>query len=178
MFSYWFRFLFNIFYCFIFTTKLKIQEAVERWSIVLPDQIDLNFHMNNSQFYLALELARTEFWIRTGLFENIRKQGCTTMLAGQSLQFRRQLNLFQVYTTTCQITYVDEKWIYIEQEIWSKGLFIARGIARMGIVDKKTQKLTNPKDLLQPLTNNQSIFSKSNEKVDSFIQHDTQLKEK
>lgn len=178
MLSYWFRLIFNFFYCYYFGAKLKIQEAVERWSIVLPDQIDMNFHMNNSHFYNSLELARVEFLVRTGLFTLLNKEGCTTMLAGQSLQFRRQLNLFQVFTTTCQVSYVDEKWVYIEQEMWSKGLFVARGISRIGIVDKKTQKLVNPQTLLKPLSTNESLFSKSNQKIETFISHDDHLKEK
>lgn len=177
MFSYWLRWIVTVIWA-LCGKAISIEEKSSRRAWVLFDQLDLNFHMNNAQFYQSLENARIDFVIRCGLFSKLNSLNITSMLGGSTFQFRRQLNLFQVYDTTAEIEFLDEKWIYFKQEMWCEGNFVGRGIARIGLVSKKTGKLVNPLEILIQLYKKvPEKWTKPNVLVDTFISHDNLLKQ-
>lgn len=178
MISYWIRWIINVVWA-LWSKPISIAEKTVRKSFVFLDQLDMNLHMNNAQFFTALEYSRTEFWIRAGLFAILQKKNLKTMLGGSSFQFRRQLHLFQTFETTCEVEQVDDRWVFIKQEFWSNGNFVGRGIARMAFVDGKTNKLVSAIPVIEELYGKKldERFIKKSKLIDSFIEHDNELKE-
>jgi acyl-CoA thioesterase FadM len=178
MLSYWIRWIINVLWS-LMSESVSIQEKTTRWSFVNVDQLDLNFHLNNAQYFSALEFSRTDFWLRTGLFSLLRKGNLKTMLGGSTFQFRRELRLFQAYTTTCEIEYIEDRWIFFRQEFWADGKFIGRGLCRIGFVDGKTGKLISAIPIIEKLNGGKldEKFTKTSKLVKTFIDHDNAIKE-
>lgn len=73
--------------------------------------IDFYLHMNNSYYFTAMESARIDYLIRTGLIDTLfnSKQRYAANLGGTSYQFRRDLSPFSMYTVKTRLSCVDDK---------------------------------------------------------------------
>ncbi|KAG2393073.1 hypothetical protein C9374_009650 [Naegleria lovaniensis] len=105
---------------------------------VLPYDLDMNFHLNNAQYFSFMEHARFDMILQHGnVFNRCRKAGFGWVVAGVSFQFRRSAKLFEKVKIVTRVACADEKWLYVEQNLYVKDKFIGRGIVRMCTVDKK-----------------------------------------
>lgn len=112
-----------------------LEETVLRFR-VWPNDLDLNFHMNNGRYLTLLDLGRLDLLMRDGALRHVLKQKWYPVLASCHVRFRRPLNLFQKFEIRTRIVTWDEKWIYLEQRIlrngelalqaYLKGVFMAR----------------------------------------------------
>lgn len=82
--------------------------------VVLPGDIDFQFHMNNSVYNLESEFCRAEWHIRTRFVEHCRSQKWRVSNGGVSFQFLRELRLFEIYRTRTRLIAFDKKWIGLE----------------------------------------------------------------
>jgi acyl-CoA thioesterase FadM len=114
------RFLFVI-----FTSPFKSRIGILDESVlslrVWPNDIDLNFHMNNGRYLSLMDLGRMDLLGRLGfLGEGFRRQWFP-MIGEARIRFRRQLRTFERFTLRTRILCWDEKWFYIEHIIEKVG---------------------------------------------------------
>jgi acyl-CoA thioesterase FadM len=129
-----------------------------------PFAIDFNMHKNNATYFHDMELARWNWTIRSGLHSVFQKQKWLPILGGISFRFRRSLHLFEPYETRVQVIAMDEKWLYVEHSMYTKGnLFVGKGVGRVCAVDGKTKKMIPARVVLE-----KAGYSPS--KVDSLIE--------
>ena len=83
--------------------------------VVLPNDVDLNMHMNNARYLSLMDLGRVDLIVRTGLGRFFVHDKWQAILGAANIRFRRALKPFQSYELVTQIVAVDEKWAYIEQ---------------------------------------------------------------
>lgn len=137
--------------------KLALDETLERTFRVLPNDIDVNFHMNNGRYATVADLMIVEFFARTGFLKVLLKQKWRPMIGGTIITYRKQLHIGQKYRLRYRWTGSDDHWNYMSFEFltmdgklcatgYSKGAAIAqdglvhsdRSFAALGVVRENT----------------------------------------
>jgi len=101
---------------------------------VLPNDLDLNGHMNNGRYLTIMDLGRMDFVLRIGLAGYIIKNKYIPVLSSAQMRYRLPLLPFQKYTLTTQIMCWDEKWVYMEHRFIIKGGKKDGAVAAIGLV--------------------------------------------
>jgi acyl-CoA thioesterase FadM len=126
--------------------KVDLLAAVDSKLIVLPNDLDFNFHLNNGRYLTLMDVGRFDLTVRTGLARIMFKEGWYPVLGGAAIQFRRSLSLFQRFTIRTRVVYWDSKWIYLEQNFLVDESVYASAAVRA--VFRKAGKTLNTNDLI------------------------------
>lgn len=86
---------------------------------VLPNDLDLNKHVNNGRYGTFMDLGRMDLIVRTGLLELMRKRGWFPVVADMHLRFLRPLRLWQRFELETRLLGWDERWFYFQQQFIS-----------------------------------------------------------
>lgn len=97
---------------------------------VLPNDLDLNFHMNNGRYLTIMDLARIDFMCKTGLFRVALKNKWWAVLGASQMIFLRPLKLLQKYQIHTSMECWDHKWLVMKQIFISNGKVVAIGKIR------------------------------------------------
>ncbi len=117
---------------------------------VLPNDLDIFFHMNNGVYLTLMDLARTDLLLRADAFYRIKRKGWYPVIAAESIRFRRSLRLGEKFTITTRVLGWDDKSIYLDQVFSSKGKPIAHAIVDARFLARKGGKIM-PEQLLTAL---------------------------
>ena len=94
---------------------------------VLPNDLDINLHMNNGRYLTICDLSRVDMFIRTGLAKTMYKEGWIPVVSEHTMKYKRPLNPFQKYKVTMQITGWDEKSFHMIHTFLVNGKVMAEG---------------------------------------------------
>ncbi|VAW59157.1 Uncharacterized protein Rru_A1307 [hydrothermal vent metagenome] len=118
----------------IIKTRFKPDLAFTEKSIlkfyVLPNDLDFNMHMNNGRYNNIMDLGRIDLMLRSGAAELLRKKKWFGIVGSMQTKYRRPLKLLQAYELHTQAVFWNEKWIWIEQEIYSKNKLISSSLVQ------------------------------------------------
>ncbi|XXF76318.1 SDR family NAD(P)-dependent oxidoreductase [Myxococcaceae bacterium GXIMD 01537] len=92
-----------------------LEEGVTRWR-VLPTDLDLFGHMNNSRYLAMMDLGRVDLLVRAGLLPAMLRNRWVVPVGETALQFRGSLRLFEQYELGTRLAAWDEHWLYFEQQ--------------------------------------------------------------
>ncbi len=148
----YFRFFWHLITAFFKQPASNVLETTTLRFRVLPNDLDLNAHMNNGRYLTVMDIGRTDFVIRTGIFKNVIRAGQIPVLASATIRYRVQLEPFREYDLQTRIVCWDAKWAYMEQRfVITKGKkageIAAIAIVKGAFYDKK-KKATVPTDKL------------------------------
>ena len=126
--------------------RLPIGKTHSRLTLrVLPNDLDLNFHMNNGRYLTICDLSRMDLFIRTGLARSMFRRKWMPIIAEHTMAYKKPLGLFVRYDVLLEVTHWDEKYFYMKHsfriadrvvaEGTSKGCIYARGD---GVVSPET----------------------------------------
>lgn len=123
---------------------------------VLPNDLDLNGHMNNGRYATIMDLGRMDLCLRNGILKVMIKQKSIPVLGSVQLRFRIPLMPFQSYRLETKVICWDEKWVYLEQQFIIKkgkkaGVVAAIGIVKGGFYNAKNKQTVPTQDLLDIL---------------------------
>ncbi len=112
---------------------------------VLPNDLDLNGHMNNGRYLTIMDLGRLDYITRIGLLQIMWREKKMPVLAAAQVRFRLPLMPFQQYDLQTRIVCWDEKWVYIEQRFIiasgnKAGAIAAIGLLKGGFYDGKKRQ--------------------------------------
>ncbi len=110
--------------------KTDVLAATKTKFRVLPNDLDLNMHMNNGRYLTVMDLGRIEFITRNGLLKLVRIHKWMAVAGGVSIEYLRPLKLWQRYTITTQCVFWDEKWFYLAQKFVSNDKVIAIALVK------------------------------------------------
>lgn len=97
---------------------------------ILPNDLDLNMHMNNGRYLTVMDLGRIEFIVRNGILKLARKHKWMPIAGGISIEYLRPLKLWQKYTITTQCVSWDDKWFYLAQKFECDNKVMARALVK------------------------------------------------
>ncbi len=82
---------------------------------VWPNDLDVNLHMNNSRYLLAMDLGRWDYGLRSGFLLPAFRRRYFPVLGSETLRFRRALDPLQRFGLVTRLVAWDEKWWWFEQ---------------------------------------------------------------
>jgi acyl-CoA thioesterase FadM len=114
---------------------------------VLPNDIDINLHMNNARYLNIMDYARTHLLARTRLLEHIIQSRWQPLVGAVWITYRRSLPLFSAFSITSRMVCWDEKWFYLEQTFTGRD-----GLAAMGWVKgvlRNSRGIVDPQQVIE-----------------------------
>ena len=81
---------------------------------VWPNDLDINFHVNNARYLALADIARLHWFSRTGALRIARQQKAFPVVGDAIAKFRRDLKLFQTVEIHTRLIGWDRKWGFIE----------------------------------------------------------------
>jgi acyl-CoA thioesterase FadM len=133
---------------------------------VWPNDIDFNFHLNNSRYLTCMDYGRIHMLAAAGILDIALRRRWTPLVGSIDIVFRRSLPFWARFTLTTRTVTWDDKWFYMEQTLrssrglasiaWVKALFQERGknIPPQSIVD-----MVQPGVMPPPLTESLSRWN-------------------
>ncbi len=130
----------------LFCERMEDGHFTSEFSLrVLPNDIDINLHMNNGRYLTICDLNRVDIFARSGLLKTMFKRGWIPVIAEHTMTYKRPLDIFAKYTVRTEVTYWDEKYFYMRHtfnmkervmaEGTSKGCIYARGVGVVKPID-------------------------------------------
>lgn len=101
---------------------------------VLVTDIDVALHMNNGMYFSVFDLGRFDLMVRSGVWRRMRRRKWSPVAAGETISFRKSLQLGQRYTIESRIIGLDERAIYFEQRAVSEDEIYARAFIATRLV--------------------------------------------
>jgi YbgC/YbaW family acyl-CoA thioester hydrolase len=87
-------------------------------------------HMNNGVYLALLDHARLDLMLRSGAWQKMRDAKVYPVVTAQSIAYRKSLELGQRFQIESRIIGYDERAVYIEQRVVSKGEMYARAFVQ------------------------------------------------
>lgn len=135
--------------------RLQVGETLERSFRVLPNDLDLNGHMNNGRYLTLIDLMLVEYFVRIGFARVLLKKGWRPMAGGSFVTYRRGLKPLQAYTLRFRLDACDAHWNYMRFEFLDGTRLCAAGYMK-GAAVAKTGWVSNAESYAamgQPLFN-------------------------
>lgn len=108
-----------------FRRRLRVLDPSVLRFIVWPNDLDVNFHMNNGRYLTIMDLGRVDLTVRTGIFGTMIRRRWTPVVGTVTIRFRKSLLPFRAYRLTTRVVCWDEKWTYMEQRFERQGEIVA-----------------------------------------------------
>ena len=105
-------------------------------SVHLTD-LDIYREMNNARYLNAMEMGRWDIGVRTGLIDAMRKHKWFFTLAGCSLRYRKRLTFGQKFEVHTKIAAMDDRWIFMQQDLFRDGIQHTGALLRTAVVSKR-----------------------------------------
>lgn len=112
-------------------------DTIERTLRVLPNDIDVNGHMNNGRYMTVVDLMLIEYFVRMGFFSLALQRGWRPMSGGAFITYRRGLKPFQTYTLRFRVEASDTHWNYMRFEFMDGERLCAAGYFKGAVVGKQ-----------------------------------------
>lgn len=86
----------------------------------LPWDIDLWRELNNGRTLTLYDLGRIPLAGRTGLIAVLKRKRWGLTIAGASVRYRRRVRVFERVEMRSRVVWWDDKFVYIEQSMWTR----------------------------------------------------------
>jgi acyl-CoA thioesterase FadM len=121
--------------------------------MVLPNDLDVNFHMNNGRYLTLMDLGRFDLFARGGLLRAISGAGWRPVLTAAKTRFRRQLRLWRVFRIESRIVYWETTTVVMEHRVVARArdggdIVSAVSLNRGGVYDPKGKRFVPIADLM------------------------------
>jgi len=127
----------------------KAKSSLTLW--VLPNDIDLNMHMNNGRYLTICDLNRVDVFIRSGLAKTMLQQNWMPVISEHTMRYKRPLKLFQKYEVCMEIVAWDDRAFQMLHTFIVNGKTVAEGTSQGMIVSKKTGVIP-PEQVIKQVT--------------------------
>jgi acyl-CoA thioesterase FadM len=143
----WIRLIFGLIQA-KFRSKIQATQTTSLSFRVWITDIDISV-MNHAAILTVMEVGRIDFMIRTNFFKIANKNKWYFPSQALTVQYYRPLKVFQKAKLLTRISYVDEKWIYLEQKIIRDGKAISACLVKSTI--KKGRETVPTSEILKIL---------------------------
>lgn len=109
---------------------------------VMPNDCDINFHMNNGRYLSFMDLGRVHLMKQSGLLTTILRERWMPVLAAAEINFVRSLAPLQRFCLVTRLVSWDEKYFYLEQKFEAADRLCAHAFVK-GVFLKSGKPLAN-----------------------------------
>jgi len=103
---------------------------------VLPNDLDINGHMNNGRYLTVVDLMLMEYFVRSGFARVMLRESWKPMSGGSFISYRRGLKPLQTYELRFRLDACDGHWNYMRFEFASEGKVCAAGYMKGAAVGR------------------------------------------
>ncbi len=114
---------------------------IERSFRVLPNDLDVNGHMNNGRYLTIVDLMLVEYFVRSGFAKAMLGAGWRPMSGGAFITYRKGLKPWQRYRLRFTLAGADAAWNYMRFEflredgaLCAAGYMKGAAVGRHGLV--------------------------------------------
>lgn len=126
--------LFYVLVVSVFRPRLPAGQATSELTLLtLPNDLDINFHVNNGRYLTLCDLNRVDLFLRTGLARVMLSRGWMPIIAEHTMTYRKPLGVFRKFKATMHMTHWDEKYFFMTHVFTMHGKIIAEGTSK-GVV--------------------------------------------
>jgi YbgC/YbaW family acyl-CoA thioester hydrolase len=104
---------------------------------VLPTDLDFLWHVNNGVYFSYMDFGRWDMIFRNGIYKIFMKKGWYSVVAGETIKFRKSLQLWDKFQIETQTVGHDDKYFFVEQKFFSKGELMATGLVKIRVLRRK-----------------------------------------
>jgi len=119
-----------------FFKKAELNDITEYTMRVLPTDLDLLFHVNNGIYFSLMDFGRWDMIFRNGVYDACMKRGWYSVVAGETIKFKKSLKLWDKFTLQTQLVSHDDKNIFIQQKFICRGELMATGLVRVRVLKR------------------------------------------
>ncbi len=120
-----------------FKPRLPIEKPENALTLrVLPNDLDINLHMNNGRYLTICDLTRVDMFIRTGLARTMHKEGWMPVIAEHTMTYKKALRPFQKYEVRMTITGWNERVFFMTHTFLVHDKVVAEGTSQGVIVGR------------------------------------------
>lgn len=115
----------------LFRPRLPARAIESRLRLrTLPNDLDLNLHMNNGRYLTICDLNRVDMFLRTGLAKLMVQRGWMPMVAEHTMSYKRPLKLFERFEVALALTHWDDKFFYMSHTFTAGERVVAQGSSK------------------------------------------------
>jgi acyl-CoA thioesterase FadM len=104
---------------------------------ILPNDLDINRHLNNGRYLTILDLGSIDLFLRSGVLFRAIRNGFRPMIGGLIVTYRKGLSLFERFRLTMRLEAWDDRWNYFQFEFKKlNGQLSAAGYFKGALVSK------------------------------------------
>ncbi len=131
-----------------FLPRLEMSNFVSSLKLrVLPNDIDINFHMNNGRYLTICDLNRIDVFARSGLLKAMFKRNWIPVIAEHTMTYKKPLDLFRKYEVKLEVMKWDEKFFYMTHTFTVGERVVAEGTSK-GCVYARGKGVVSPADAI------------------------------
>ena len=103
---------------------------------VMPNDLDINLHMNNGRYLTICDFTRVDLFVRSGLARLMLKNGWNPVVAEHTMTYIKPLNVFDKIKVTMSISHSDEKYFYCQHKFFRHDKLVAEGTSKALVISK------------------------------------------
>lgn len=151
-----------------FLNKTGFNEKTTVTMRVLPTDLDFLWHVNNGVYFSFMDFGRWDMIFRNGVFDASVKNGWYSVVAGETIKFKKSLKLWDKFQIETEIKGHDEKYFFIQQKFLKKGELMATGLVKVRFLRKKGGTVSAQE--VMDLFKDQKINNEASELSQDWIQ--------
>ena len=149
----------RLLYVFILSTfreRLAPDALQSRLALrTLPNDLDVNLHMNNGRYLTICDLNRVDLFIRTGLLKIMVRKNWMPMIADHTMTYKKPLKMFERFDVSLTVTHWDERFFYMTHTFTAGDRIAAEGTSKAVI--RSREGVVSPADVILEVTKLQAV---------------------
>lgn len=147
---------------------------------VLPNDLDVNLHMNNGRYLALMDLGRLDLILSSGLWRAVFGNKWVPIMSSAFIRYRSELSPFQRFTLESRIVFWSEKKFVMEQKFIARDrdgqpYTAAMALVRGGIYSRRDRSFVAVATLFAAIGHHGPSPEASPE-VEAFIRSEESLK--
>lgn len=118
---------------------------------VWPWDLDPWWELNNGRTLTLYDLGRIPMAIRLGITDTLRDKGWGFTVAGNSVRYRKRIQLFHRFTQVSRTLGWDDRFVYMEQSMWIERECANHMLLRVAIVGGGRKGIVPPSEFMAAL---------------------------
>lgn len=115
----------------LFCERIGEGNLVSEFSLhVLPNDIDINLHMNNGRYLTICDLNRVDIFARSGLLKAMFKRNWMPVIAEHTMTYKKPLGIFERFKVNTEVTHWDERYFYMNHTFTKGDRVLAEGTSK------------------------------------------------
>ncbi len=103
---------------------------------IMPNDLDINLHVNNGRYLTLCDLGRVDFFVRSGIAALMLKHKWSPIIAEHTMSYLRPIKVFSKVQIKMEITHYDEKFFYCTHHFYQKDKLMAQGTSKALVISK------------------------------------------